>query len=152
MLVFFRERPRPVAWRQALLRWQQPDLIEVDGLGRRRIEFAVLNSGSRRHPLKLTDVDDRAVAHAVPVFQLPFQDIGDDLHVPVAVHAKALAGLHPILVHDPQRPEAHVDRIVVGVEREGVPSIEPIVLGMATVTRLTDSIMNDVLVVPCLAP
>ena len=66
------------------------------------IELAVLHARPRRHPLKFARVDDGAGANAVPMLQFPFEDIRDDLHVPVAVHAKTSAGLDSILVDDPQ--------------------------------------------------
>ena len=137
MLLRFGELPLLVARRQPLRGGQQPDLVEMHRLGRRGIELAVLDSRSCRHPLELPCMDDRAVAHAVPVLQGPFQDIGDDLHVPMAVHAEALARLYPVLVHDPQGSKTHVGRVVVGVERERVPCVEPVVLGMATVGRFS---------------
>ena len=38
----------------------------------------------------------------------------------MAVHAKALTRLHSVLVHHPQGTEAHVGRVVVGVDNEKV--------------------------------
>jgi len=43
--------------------------------------------------LQLAGPQDGAVAQAVAVLQRAFQDVGDDLHVPVPVHPEALAGL-----------------------------------------------------------
>ena len=55
------------------------------------------------------------------------EHVGDDLHVAVSVGAEALAGLHAILVDHAQRAEAHVARVVVLGEREGVSALEPAV-------------------------
>ena len=69
------------------------------------------------------------------MFQSTFQDVGDDLHVPVTVHPESLARLYSVLVDDPQRTETHVSRVVVGVEGKRVPGIEPVVPGMACKRR-----------------
>ena len=90
----------------------------------------MLHSRARRHPLELASVNDGAIAHAVSMFEGSFQDIGDDFHVSVAVHPETSARLHVVFIDDSQGPEAHVGRIVVGVEGEGVPRIEPVVLGV----------------------
>ena len=65
------------------------------------------------------------------MLQGPFQDVGDDLHVLMAVHPEALARLHSVFIDDPQRTEAHVGRVVVGVEGKGMLGIQPAVVGMA---------------------
>ncbi len=65
------------------------------------------------------------------MFQGSFQDVGDDFHVPVAVQPEARAWLYPVFIDDPQGPKAHVSRIVIRVEGKGVPSIEPVVVGVA---------------------
>jgi hypothetical protein len=70
--------------------------------------------------------------HAVSMLYGTFEDVGNDLHVAVAVHPESLAGLNPVFVDDPQRPEAHLGRVIVRVEGKRVPSAEPIVLGMAS--------------------
>ena len=128
----FREALLLVAGRKPLLVWKEPDLVQVDRFGLGRIEFAVPNARPGRHVLELAGAQHRAGAEAISVFQGTFQNVGDDLHVPVAVHPEALARLHPILVDDPQRTKTHLGRIVVGVERKHVPRIEPMILGMAS--------------------
>ena len=49
----------------------------------------------------------------------------------VAVDAEALAGLHAVLVDDPQRAPLDVARIVVVGERKAVPGIQRAVVGVA---------------------
>src|SRR5262249_10832188 len=78
--------------------WQEPDLIQVDNVGVRGIEFAMTHSRAGRHALELTGPEDLAMPHAVLVLQLAFEHIGDDLHVAVAMHAETLAWLQPIFV------------------------------------------------------
>ena len=55
------------------------------------------------------------------------EHVGHDLHVAVRVRAEALAGLHAVLVDHAQGAEAHVARVVVVGEREGVAALEPAV-------------------------
>src|SRR5205085_9449506 len=57
--------------------------------------------------------------------------------VAVAVRAEAAARLHPVLVDHPQRPEAHVGRVVVVGEGEGVVGVQPAVVGVAAVVCLS---------------
>ena len=87
---------------------------------RRRVELAVQHAAARAHALHVARRDDRAVAHAVLVRQLPVEHVGNDLHVAVAVRAEAHARLHAVLVDHAQRAEAHVRRIVVVGKRKAV--------------------------------
>ena len=48
------------------------------------------------------------------------------------------AGAHPILVDDPQRSKPHVLWIVVMAKREGVPAVEPAVIRVPPLARLTN--------------
>jgi hypothetical protein len=66
------------------------------------------------------------------------EDVADDLHVAVAVRAEAHARLHPVLVDDAQRPEAHVLGVVVVGEGEAVEGVEPPVLGVAPFVGAAD--------------
>src|SRR5437879_2947575 len=79
---------------QPLALRQQPDLVEMDPFLIRRVELAVADAGASGHALQFARPYDRAVAHAVFVLQRPFEDIGNDLHVSVAVHPEPLTGLH----------------------------------------------------------
>src|SRR5262249_4722735 len=77
-------------------------LVEMDPFRARGVALAAPRPRSPGHALQFAGPDDRAVAHAVFVFQRPVEDVGDDLHVPVAVHPEALTGLHAVVVDDPQ--------------------------------------------------
>ena len=90
--------------------------VYEDDLVRRVIVFAVTHARARAHALHLAGIDHVAVAHAVFVFETAAQDVGDDLHVAVAVGGKAAPRLHAILVDDAQRAEAHEARVVVVAE------------------------------------
>ena len=74
------------------------------------------------------------MAHGVAVVQLPLDHHRDDLHVPVRVHAKALAGGNDVVIDDPERTKAHPVRVVVTGEGEAVPAVEPIELAMETLS------------------
>src|SRR5262249_26215418 len=115
---------------------QDPDLHEVDRVGRGRVVLAVQDAGAGGHALHLAGADDGAGAQAVAVLQRALDDVGDDLHVAVRVGAEAGARPNPVLVHDAEAAEAHVGGVVVVAERERVPAVQPVDLGPATgVTR-----------------
>jgi hypothetical protein len=56
----------------------------------------------------------------------------------VAVGREALAGGDAVLVDDAQGAEAHVPRVVIIGEREGVVGVEPAVVGVATFVGASD--------------
>ena len=97
------------------------------------------NAGPGGHALQFTGPDDRAVAHAVLVLQRAFEDVGDDLHVPVAVHAEPLTGLHAVIVDDPQGAKAHVGGIVVVAKGKRVVGVEPAVVEVAPLGSLANA-------------
>lgn len=105
----------------------------------RRVELAVPHARARGHVLQLAGPDNGAGAQAVLVLQLARQDVGQNLHVLVAVHAEAAARLHAILVQHAQRPKAHVSFIIIVREGEGVIGIQPAVVGVAPVLSATHS-------------
>src|SRR5689334_3294614 len=95
------------------------------------VELAVRNAGTGTHALYLAGADNRTVAHTVLVFQRTFQDIGDDLHVTVGMSRKTFFWLDPVLIDNPQLSEAHMFRIVITGEGEGVVGIQPAMIGMS---------------------
>src|SRR5947208_10410677 len=92
------------------------------------IELAVPNAGSRGHALQVTGPENRAVAHAVLVLQRTFENVGNNLHIPMPVHAESLAGLYAVVVDDPQRAKTHRRGIVVIAKGKGVGGVEPAVV------------------------
>src|SRR5262245_29008745 len=82
--------------------------------------------------LALAGPQHRAGAQAVLVRQRPFKDAGDDLHVPAAMRPNALTRPHPVLVDDPEYPEAQVLRVVVVVERDRVAGVQPTMIPAVT--------------------
>src|SRR5947208_13141911 len=74
----------------------------------RRIELAVQDAGTGAHALHVAAPDHRAVAKAVLVLERSLENIGDDLHVTVAVAGEPGARNDPVLVNDPQPPEPHM--------------------------------------------
>src|ERR1019366_7062080 len=82
------------------------------------------------HALSVARTDDFAGAQAVAVLQRPAENIGDDLHVLVGVHAEAATGGDHVFIHDPQGAELNVSGIAVIGERKSVIGIEPSVIEM----------------------
>ena len=95
------------------------------------VELAVGHSRTRAHQLNLPGRKSAAIAHAVVVFQLSLHHITEDLHVAVRMGGETSACRDPILIDDPQRAKAHVLRVVVIGETEGMVGVEPAVVGMA---------------------
>src|SRR5512132_2969197 len=97
----------------------------------RVVELAVPNSGPGGHALHIAGANDGAGSHAVLVLQRAFEDIGDDLHVLVPVRLETATWLNAILVDHAQDAEAHMLRIIVLAEGEGMPAVEPTEIGCA---------------------
>src|SRR5438552_13894887 len=133
-----RERALLVAGREPLPLGQDPDLEKVHGLGARRVVLAVGDAGAGGHALHFAGADDGAGPQAVLVLERALDDVRDDLHVAVAVGGEAAARLYPILVHDAQAAEAHVARVEVVGEGEGVAAREPAELGAAALGARAD--------------
>ena len=87
---------------------------------------------ARAHQLNLAGLELPPVAHAVLVLQRAFQHVAEDLHVAVRMRPEALPRRNPVVVDDAQGAEAHVRRVIIVREGEGVISVEPAVVGMAT--------------------
>src|ERR1700757_4848180 len=136
-------RLQPLAFRQ------QPDLVEMDTFLVRGVELAVAHAGAGGHALQFTGLDDRAVAHAVLVCERPVEDVGDDLHVPMAVHPEPLTGRNPVVVDDPQGAEARVGGVVVIAEGKRVPGVEPAVVEVASLGSLADLDHDRLLLFTC---
>src|SRR5437588_4268382 len=67
-----------VAWLESLPLRQEPDLIEMDRLLVGGIELAVPYPRACGHVLHLARAQHGTVAEAVPMFERPFEDVGDD--------------------------------------------------------------------------
>src|SRR3989440_11333609 len=113
-------RPYPFAF------GSNPDLEKVRRLVRRGVELAVRDARARAHALPLAGSYDGRVAHAVPVLKRAGDDVRDDLHIAVRVRGETLGGRDAVFVDDEEVAEARPARIVVAVERERVPAVEPI--------------------------
>ena len=81
--------------------------------------------------MDLSGAEDFAVAHGVAVLDGAGDDDGEDFHVVVRVLAEALAGRNVILIDNAECAEAHVGGVVITVEGEGMPGVEPAVIGVA---------------------
>src|SRR5229473_766466 len=116
---------------------KKPDLVQVHGFSGRVIELAVAHAGAGRHALQFAGPDGGTVAHAVLVLQAAIQDIRDNFHIAVTVHAEALAWLHAVFIHDPERAKAHLPGVIIIGEGKGVVGVKPAVVGMAALCRFT---------------
>ncbi|KAG0768036.1 hypothetical protein G6F22_017554 [Rhizopus arrhizus] len=103
-----------------------------------RVELGVHHTAASAHPLHVAGLDGRTAAHAVLVRNGAVQHIGDDLHVPMAVRAEAAAGSNAVVIDHAQCAEAHVSRVVVVGEGEGMAGGQPAMLGQATGSALAD--------------
>src|SRR5262249_51269551 len=118
-----------VGRREPALVGHDPDLQEVHGLGLRMVVLAVHHPGARAHELDLAGTDDAAAARAVLVLERALEDVGEDLHVAMAVRAETGSSLDAIVVDHAQRAEPHLALVVVVTERERVPAVEPAPVG-----------------------
>ena len=126
-----------VAGFDAFGRGLYPYLQEMNLLVGRIVEFTMHDTRSRTHALHITIPQDGPVTHVVFVRELALEDIGNDFHVPVAMGAKAFAGLNPVFVNDQQGAETGVKGIVVMPERECVMGMEPSEIGKTAVFTFT---------------
>ena len=73
---------------------------------------------TRAHALHIAGTYDRAVAHAVTMFQGALENKGKDFHVLMRVHAEACSRLHGVFIDDAKAAKSHVCGIIVVGERE----------------------------------
>ena len=64
------------------------------------IEFAVKDTGAGRHTLHLIGADHFLMAHAVLVGKFAFENIGNDFHILMRMHAEASARSYPVFIDD----------------------------------------------------
>ena len=63
------------------------------------------------------------------MLQSAFQQIGNDFHIAMRMHGKAVSGLHPILIDDSEGAESHVAGVVILIEGETVAGVQPPMIG-----------------------
>ena len=127
-----REGSRPVLGRH------DPDLQQMAGFGGAGVELGMDDAAPGAHALDFAGADDAAAAGGILVLERAVHQVGDDLHVAVAMRRKAAAAPDPVLVDDPQGPEAFMRRVVIVAERKGMFGIEPADLGGAAVVRICE--------------
>lgn len=123
--------PVGVGWLESALAGLDPDLQEVGGFGGGGVEFRVGDAGAGAHELDLSWDQGAGVAERVLVGEASGEDVGEDFHVPVGVGGEAAAWGDMVVIDDAERAEAHVGRVVVIGEGEGVTAFEPAVAGEA---------------------
>jgi len=77
------------------------------------VELAVAHAAARAHALNITRRNAFDIAHAVLVGQVARQHVTDDLHVTMAVGAKAGARGDAVFVDDAQIAPAHMGRVEI---------------------------------------
>src|SRR5271156_2678836 len=112
------------------------------GILRGWIEFAVQDARARGHVLQFTGTDHRAGTHAVAVFQRSIQNPRQNFHVAMRMHPEPLSRRDDILIQHTQRPELHMFRIVILIERKCESAVQPRELVVAAL--ITGSHLNHV--------
>ena len=129
------ERPRTVGLREgaggparraASKIGLDPDLEESRRLAF-RVELGVADAGARAHHLHVAGGRAAVVAQAVAVADRTPPDIGDDLHIGMAVERKAGARGDLVVVPDAQATPAHSVRIGPVGEGEVIAGVQPVV-------------------------
>ena len=83
------------------------------------------DAGAGAHPLRIAGADDFAGAERILVFEPAVENVGDNLHIGMAMGGEAAARRQPVLVDDAQRSEPHEARITIIAERKAMRGIEP---------------------------
>jgi hypothetical protein len=112
-----------------------PDLQQMHFRAGGAVEFAVLDAGAGAHHLHIAASQHPPRAQAILVRQFARNDVGEDLHVAMAMPAETGAGLDDIVVDDPQAAETHVARVVVIREGKAVMRVQPAMVRMAALGR-----------------
>src|SRR4051794_17157683 len=92
------------------------------------IELAMPYASACAHALAVARKNHCSCAQAVFMFQRAFQDVGNNLHIPMRMQRETFTGCDPIFINNPQRAEAHEARIVILVKGKRVFSVEPAVV------------------------
>ncbi len=78
-----------------------------------RVELAMHDAATGAHALHLTRHDIAGVAQRIFVRNRAFEHVGDDLHVFVTMHTKALARRDVVVINHPKRPKVNVLRVLI---------------------------------------
>ena len=89
------------------------------------VPLGVLGTRAEAHPLNAARLEDAVIAEAVRVLEVPGHDVGDPLDVAVRMHRPRGAGHERVVVENAERADTHVVRIVVPIEGEVPPRLEP---------------------------
>src|SRR4029077_5932881 len=95
------------------------------------VVFAMGDAAARTHTLDFARPDGGTGAQAILILERAFQHIADDLHVAMAVIGKAALGRDLVLIDYAQIAKAHMGRVIILAEGEGVAAVEPAEIGTA---------------------
>src|SRR6476659_5910052 len=104
---------------------EDPELEEAHRLGLRPVAFRVQGAGAEGHPLDAAGLQRAVLSERIRVLEGPLDHVGESLDVSMRVHRPVGAGDQPVVVEDPQGPDAHLFGITVAVEREMPACSEP---------------------------
>src|SRR5690606_35477260 len=102
-------------------------------------ELAMLDTGPGAHPLHVAGTDHRTFTPAIPMRPPPFQDVRNDLHVPVSMGSKTGARGDVVVIDHPQRAKAHVPGILIIRERKSMRAVKPAEIGMTALTGCSEN-------------
>src|SRR6476661_7054912 len=113
----------------------KPYLQEMDFLGLRRVEFAMLHPCAGAHPLNVAGANNGTITHTVLMGKGSVQHVADDFHIAVTVRAETASRLDGIVIDYAQRAKLNMLGIVVVGEGKAVPGIQPAVIRVTSVPR-----------------
>ncbi len=121
-----------IARLDVLLLRQDPDLQEVDLIGRAAVVLRVGQARPGGHDLHLASANDLLVAGRVFMGELPPQGDRDDLHIVVRVRAETHRGRHDVVVQDAKHSEVDTFGLEVAREAKGMAAFQPAVVCVAS--------------------
>src|SRR5438132_9452337 len=113
---------------------EDPELQELHRIGFGTVLFGMFGARAERHQLHTAGMKDATVAEAVRVAEGPLPDVGDALDVGVRVHRPDRTRSDAIVIEHPQRPNSHLARIAIAIERKMPASDKPTALFLVDVT------------------
>ena len=93
----------------------------------------MLNSRTGAHPLHLAGHDFSVIAERIFVRHSTFEHVGNDLHVSVTVHSKALTRRDVVVVNHAQRAEMYVLVVLIFSKREAESALQPAMIGLTAI-------------------
>ena len=100
------------------------------------------DAGAGRHDLDIASLNQVDIAQVILVAQRAAQGHRNDFHVVVVVAGKAFTRCHDVVVDHPQLAEAHALGVVIVREREGMPGVQPAMVGNSAGFRIVENFLH----------